>query len=156
MTDADEAMTWDEVTLKYGYVLHRIAGGGWWHLHFGRSSWSYHCDLLGHRTDILACVQRFAPGGLAESSRFRLTLDGEGVELPEAGLDFQWGDCPRDPEQTAVARHFQREVMPRLYDSPAFQRAVAEIVTRQRHLRLVASGKVSSIEPDVARDRPRD
>src|SRR5215471_12671855 len=58
ITDADEAMTWDEVTLEYGYALHRIAGGGWWHLHFGRSSWSYHCDLLGHRTDILACVQR--------------------------------------------------------------------------------------------------
>src|SRR5262249_6694194 len=79
--------------LGYGYVLTGWPWGGWWHLHFGRSSWVYDCDLLGRRTDILASVQQFAPGGVGQSPHFLLTLDGEGVVLPaeEAGLDFQWG-----------------------------------------------------------------
>src|SRR5437764_1237749 len=56
-------MIWDQDFLVYGYVLSQVAGGGWWHLHFGRSGWDYNCELLGCRTDILACVQRFAAGG---------------------------------------------------------------------------------------------
>jgi hypothetical protein len=150
-------MTWDEDTLEYGYVLDRPAGGVWWHLHFGRSAWSYHCDLLSRRTEMLACVQRFAARAIAASPWFLLTLDGEGVELPEtdAGLDFQWGDRPADPDLAAEALHFQREVMPLLNDSPAFQRAVAEVVARQRHLRLVASGKLNRAEPGTSTDRPR-
>jgi hypothetical protein len=148
-------MVWDEDTLEYGYVLDRIAGGGWWHLHFGRSGWSYHCDLLGRRTKILASVERFAAGAVAESPRFLLTLDGEGVGLTEAeaGLDFRWGDRPADPLVAAEALHFQREIMPLLYDSPAFQRAAAEVVARQRHLRVVASGKLGRAEPGAAPDR---
>jgi hypothetical protein len=148
-------MNWDEDTLEYGYVLDRIAGGGWWHLHFGRSGWSYQCDLLGCRTDILACIQRFAAGAVAESPRYLLTLDGEGVELSEAeaGLDFRWGDCTADQGLVAAARHFQRQIMPLLYESPAFQRAVAEVVVCQRHLLVVASGKLA--EPDAAPDPAR-
>jgi hypothetical protein len=152
-----EAMTWDADLLEYGYVLDRPSDGGWWHLHFGRSAQFYHCDLLGRRTDILASVQRFAAGAVAESPRFILTLDGEGVELAEAeaGLDFRWGDRPADPELVAEALHFQREIMPLVYDSAAFQRAAAEVVARQRHRRLVASGKLQSAEPGAAADGPR-
>lgn len=145
-------MTWDEDTLEYGYVLDRIAGGGWWHLHFGRSGWSYRCELLGRGTDILACIQKFAASAVAESTRFLLTLDGEGVELPEGadGLDFRWGDRPADPELASVARHFQQEVMPLLYGSAAFQRAAAEVVARRRYLRVVAAGKLTSATPGTS------
>ena len=148
-------MSWDEDTLEYGYVLDRPADGGWWHLHFGRSGWSYHCDLLGRRTGILACVQRFAAGAAALSPRFLLTLDGEGVDLSgaDARLDCGWGQRPSDAELAAAARHFQREVLPLLYDSPAFQRATAEVVARGRHLRVVASGKLKPAGPDAAVDR---
>src|SRR5580704_9952937 len=82
----DEAMTWDEDPLEYGYILDRLFGGGWWHLHFGRAGWLYQCNLLGRRTDVLACLQRFAAGAVAVPPRFVLTLDGEGVELSEAEL----------------------------------------------------------------------
>ena len=148
------AMTWDEDTLEYGYVLDRIAGGGWWHLHFARSNGFYHCDLFGRACNVLACVQRFAAGAVAESPRFLLTLDGEGVELPdlEARLDFAWGDRPADPERAIVAQRFQREVMPLLHASPAFQRAVAEVVMHGRHLRAVAPGKLELAEPGAAPD----
>lgn len=141
---ADEVTDWGEDLLEYGYVLDRMAGG-WWHLHIGRSARSYHCELLDRRTDILACVQWFATGAVAESPQFLLTLDGEGVELPaaEVGLDFRWGDRPADPELAAAARQFQRDVMPLLYDSPAFQRAAAELLARQRYLRVVAPGKLT-------------
>src|SRR5207247_2076508 len=103
----DENMNWEEDNLEYGYVLDRIEGGGWWHLHFGRSNWSYLCDLLGRPTDILTCVQQFAVGALALSPRFLLTLDGEGVKLPEedAGLDCRWGDHTDSPEPSAAALH---------------------------------------------------
>jgi hypothetical protein len=151
-------MNGDEDILEYGYVLNRIDGGGWWHLHFGRSGWSYRCDLLGRRTNILACVQQFAAGAVAVSPRFLLTLDGEGVELSqaEAGLDFRWGNRPADPELATAAPRFQREVMPLLYASLAFQRAAAEVVARQRHLRVTPSGKLGRAEQGAQADRPRD
>ena len=63
---------------------------------------------------------------MAESPRFLLTLDGEGVEMSdmEAGLDFRWGGRFADAELAATALHFQREVVPLLYHSHAFQRAL--------------------------------
>lgn len=142
-------MTWDEDSLEYGYVLVRLADGGWWHLHFGRSDWKYHCGLLGRCTRVLACVQRFAAGAVARSPQFLLTLDGEGVDLSaaDAGLDFDWGDQSADPESLAEALHFQRGVMPLLYDSPAFQRAAAEVVSHLRHLRVVAPDTLRRVEP---------
>src|SRR5262249_27305450 len=103
------------------------------------------CDLLGRRTTIVACVQRFTAGAIPQSPRFFITLDGEGVELPasEGVLDCEWGRWSGDADLIAVALHFQSEVMPWLHDCSAFQRAAAEVVTRQRHLRLVAPDKLS-------------
>ena len=136
-------MSRDRNSLEYGYVLTRLPDGSWWHLHVGRSGCHYHCELLGRNTNILACLQRFAAGGLAESPPFLLTLDGEGVELSDlaVGLDFQWPGCLE-----ADAAHFQQEVLPLLHRSVAFQRAAAEVVARQQHLGMVAPGKLIRVD----------
>jgi hypothetical protein len=104
----------------------------------------YHCELLGRRTSILARIQRFARGAVADSPRFILTLDGEGVELPdeELRLDFTWGERAGEPDFLDEARHFQQEVMPLLHKDPEFQQAAAEVVHRQRYLRVAAAGKL--------------
>jgi hypothetical protein len=151
-------VTWDENSLEYGYVLSRASEGGWWHLHFGRSSWVYHCELLARRTDVLVCVQRFSVGAMAQSPRFLLTLDGEGVELSaeEVEMDFRWGQRPEVADLVAEALHFQREIMPLLHDNSAFQQAAAEIVARQRYSRVAASGKLTRAERRAVADRPRD
>lgn len=128
------ASVWEVDELEYGYVLERSAGL-WWHLHFGPSPWTYYCELLRCRTDVLGCIQRFAAGGVARSSRYVLTLDGEGVEIPEAKLDFRWRD-------RAVAIQFQREVMPLLHESSDFQFAAWEVVDSQRHRRLAPMEKL--------------
>ena len=96
----------------------------------------------------MASAQRFAAGAVARSPQFLLTLDGEGVELAvdKAELTFGWGRLPADAEFVAESLHLQREIMPLLYNSSAFQQAVAEIVARQRHLRVVAWGKLSRVE----------
>ena len=126
-----ESTTWDKDSLEDGYVLARPADGTWWHLHFARTGWEYQSELLGRRTEILACVQRFAAGGVAQSPQFLLTLDGEGVEFSaeETGLDFQWGQQPAVPELLTEALHFQREVLPLLHISKAFQRATERLMT---------------------------
>jgi hypothetical protein len=154
----DETMRWDESPLEYGYVLDRTSDRGWWHLHFGRSGWSYDCELLGRRTNVLACLQLFALGGVVRSPRFFLTLDGEGVgsAAEEARLVYTWGSRPEDAGLVGEARRFQQEVMPRLYDSPAFQQAAAKIVARQQHLRMAVPGKLSRAEPGAATEQPRD
>ena len=143
-------MTWDDDTLEYGYVLARPPEGGWWHLHFGRCAVCYPCELLGRPTDILACLQWFAAWAVTKSPQFLLTLDGEGVNLPAAvpPPDFAWGRGA-DPSEAA---HFQRSVMPLLYDSPVFQSAAAEVVRSQRHLRVVTSGWLAEAEPGAAAD----
>jgi hypothetical protein len=153
-----EAVKWDEESLECGYVLARPPEGGWWHLHFGRSDMSYHCELLGRRTDILACIQWFIAGAIAKSPQFILTLDGEGVELApnEPRLDFASGQGTTASEVLADAHYFQREVMPLLYDSPPFQRAAAEVVRCQQHLRVVTLGQLVQREPGGTADRPRD
>jgi hypothetical protein len=134
---------WGDDPLEYGYVLDRLPEGGWWHLHFARSGVSYPCRLLGRPSDILACVQRFAAGAVATSPRFVLTLDGDGVELPDAApLDFAWA-------AGAAGADFQRAIVPLLHASTAFQAAAAEVVRYQRHLRVVASGRAT----DAAADR---
>ncbi|HEX5271814.1 MAG TPA: hypothetical protein VFW33_15055 [Gemmataceae bacterium] len=130
--------------MDYGYVLDRLPEGGWWHMHFGRSRWVYRCELLDRETDMLACVRRFGVGAVAQSPRFLLTLDGEGVELPAdgAGVDYRWGQHGERAKLADDAGYFQREVMPLLHDSPEFQRAVAAVVSGQRHWRVVAVGKL--------------
>lgn len=136
-------MVWNEDALDYGYVLDRFPEGSWWHMHFGRSQWVYRCELLDREIDILACVQRFDVGAVAQSPRFLLTLDGEGVELPAgAGVDYRWGQHDEGAKLADDARHFQREVMPLLHDSPEFQRAVAAVISGQWHWRVVAVGKL--------------
>lgn len=141
-------MGWGDDPLEYGYVLARPTEGGWWHLHFARGGASYPCRLLGRPTDILACVQRFAAGAVATSPRFVLTLDGEGVELPDAApLDFSWAGGP-------AAADFQRAVVPVLNDSSAFQLAASEVVLSQRHLRVVASGWLADAEPPTMTSEP--
>jgi hypothetical protein len=52
----------------------------------------------------------------------------------------------------AAARHVQRELLPLLDESPAFQRAVAEVVACQRHLLVVASGELDKTELGAAPD----
>jgi hypothetical protein len=137
-------MTWDDDSLEYGYIVTRPPDGGWWHLHFGRAAVAYDCELLGRQTDVLAVVQHFAAGAAARSPQYVLTLDGEGVErsMSDLKLDFRWDRDADDDQLAGDARHFQREVMPLVHDSPAMQHAVAEIVHRDRHLRLVAAGKL--------------
>jgi hypothetical protein len=137
-------MTWDEDALEYGYVVERPPAGGWWHLHFGRAAAEYECALLGRATNILGCVQLFSRGAVRQSAQYLLTLDGEGIEHPagDLRLDYSWGRDANDAELSAEARHFQHEVMPLLYESEAMQRAVAEIVHRRQHLRLIAPGRL--------------
>ncbi len=143
-TIAGATLKWDYDKLDYGYVLHRLPDGAWWHLHFARSGLEYDCQLLRGATLVLAAVQCFAAGVLAVSEQFVLTLDGEGVELPDEALllDFDWGCKPDDSKLQADARAFQQNVMPLLHDSRDFQKAVWEIVDRQQHLRMVASDKL--------------
>jgi hypothetical protein len=143
-----EMATWDDDSLDYGYMVHRLPDGGWWHLHFARSGLEYHCELLERNTTILASIQCFALGAIAKSEQFILTLDGEGVELPDQvlQLDFDWG---RSPEVAKSGRAFQHKVMPLLHDSRNFQRAVWEIVDFRQHLRMVASAK---IDPKATRN----
>jgi hypothetical protein len=139
---------WDEDALEFGYVLDRPSTGGWWHLHFGRADWVYHCKLLGRDIDILACIRRFGAGAVAQSASFLLTLDGEGVELSaeQTGLNFRWGEDSEGMELATEARSFQREVVPLLFDSSVFQQAAAEIVSAQRYLRVVEAGKLRRTE----------
>ena len=131
-------MTWDHDALEFGHVVARPLEGGWWHLHFGRQA-SYWCELLGRPTEVVACLQWFAAGAVTRSLRFVLTLDGEGVELPPDGppVDFAWVYAADSSE----AAHFQRSVVPLLYDSSAFQSAVAAVVSSQRHLRVADAWK---------------
>ena len=148
-------MSWDEDSLDYGYVLARPLDGGWWHLHFGRSDRTYQSGLLGRRTDILASVQRFSAGAMAQSVRFLLTLDGEGVEVSaeELVLDCRWDGHSEFAELTHQAQHLQQEIMPLLKNSPVFQMAAAEIVARQRYLQVIAPGRLRRAEPSP---EPRD
>lgn len=140
-------MTWDDDSLEYGYVVTRPPDGGWWHLHFGRAAVAYDCELLGRRSEVFAVVQHFGAGAVARSPQYVLTLDGEGVDRParDLGLDCRWGRDAGDAELADDARRFQREVMPLLYDSPAMQGALAEIVNRGRHLRWVAPGRLRGL-----------
>lgn len=137
-------LTWDDDSLDCGYIAHRLPDGAWWHIHFACSGLDYYCELLRRRTLILAAVQCFAPGVVAVSDRFILTLDGEGVNLPDESLllDFRWGREPNDLKLQSEARAFQQEVMPLLHESRNFQKAVWEIVHRQQHLRMVAPDKL--------------
>ena len=134
-------MAWDDDHLKYGYVITRLPEGDWWHMHFGRAALRYQCELLGRETDVFASIHRFARGCIARSPQFVLTLDGEGVDLPisELSLDCHWDS---DEEVSADAKHFQASIMPLVYDSPAMQGAVAELVRAGRYVRRVAPGKL--------------
>lgn len=136
--------TWEDDSLDYGYIVYRLPEGAWWHIHFARSGMEYDCELLLRNTPILAQVQCFAPGAIAVSEQFILTLDGEGVKLPDEALllDFGWGMKPDDPKLQSDARAFEQNVMPLLHDSKNFQKAVWEIVDRQQHLRMVAAHKL--------------
>jgi hypothetical protein len=91
-------------------------------------------------------MQAFFPGAVPWSEEFFLTLGVEGVELPEGnrGINCDWGGITANVELPAEALQFQRVVMPLLYESKNMQSAVAEIIARERHLRLVAAGKLCS------------
>ena len=141
---ANSMRTWDDDDLQYGYVLERLADGKWWHLHIGRMAIEYDCELLGRKTNLLFSIQLFSSGCVLQSSTFLLTLDGEGIERLPAGVDlgYYWGRDTQDEDLIAEAKHFQAEVMPLLHASEAMQHAVAEIIYRRRHLRLVTPDKL--------------
>jgi hypothetical protein len=127
---------WAEDHLRYGYVIARLPDREWWHMHLGRSEViEYDCALLGERTDVFAVVQRLAPGCVARSQQFVLTLDGEGVDrrIADLRVDFGW---EVDANATAAGRRFQAEVMPLLYDSAPMQTALAAVVQRGRYLQM--------------------
>lgn len=138
-------MSWDDDALDYGYVVTRLPGGGWWHLHFGRADVEYDCQLLGRSTDVLALVQRFGTGCVRLSPRYLLTLDGEGVpsEIP---LNTNWDQLGNGEQNAGDAAHFQTAIMPLLYDSGAMQQALASLVEHGQHHRLIANGKLRPVD----------
>lgn len=139
--------TWADDFLEYGYVVEHPPTGGWWHIHFARAAFIYHCELLGRSTNVVACVQHFARGCVRQSAQYLLTLDGEGIEYPtdQIRLDFSWGQDTKNANLIAEAQRFQREVMPLIYECGAMQQAVAEIVRHHHHLRLVSPGKLQGL-----------
>jgi len=133
-----DEIRWDEDALDYGYVVTRLPSGEWWHMHFGRSTLTYDCELLARKSNILASIQLLGVGAVIQSPRFILTLDAEGVEIPTAELDlkFGWQKSANSADVSADAQHFQREIMPLIYDSERFQSAVQHIVDKRSHRRL--------------------
>jgi len=114
-----EAVAMEE---EYGDVLDRCPNGCWWHLHFGRLSWSYECALLGRNTNVVAGIQKFAAGGVAQSPLFLLDLEGKNLELKDGEkVEWSWMDVE-------LATHFQQEIMPLLHDSRSFQQALARVI----------------------------
>jgi hypothetical protein len=138
-------MEFSEDALDYGYVVDRLPDHSWWHMHFGRSAWWYQCALLGRRTNVMASLQWFAPGVKKIGSPFILTLDGEGVGMNQTKLklDFHWD---MDSQVRAEGIEFQQQVMPLLYDSPEFQKAVVRIIKQLKHLRRIEPGRLSRIK----------
>ncbi|MEX2214549.1 MAG: hypothetical protein WD768_10500 [Phycisphaeraceae bacterium] len=130
--------------MDYGYVVARSPDDGWWHMHFGRGTVEYDCEMLGRCTNIFAVVQHLERGGVAKSPQYILTLDGEGVDRPvsDLALDFLWSGIAGVPGFADEAIRFQQEVIPLLHSSEPMQLAVATIVQSDRHLRLVAPNKL--------------
>jgi len=131
---------WEENALEYGFIVTRLPSGAWWHMHFGRSTLNYPCELLGRKSNILLSIQLLSPGCVTISPRFLLTLDAQGVEISptELRIDFHWGKDPVSHELRADAQHFQQEIMPLIYDSDPMQSAVRHIVEKQAYLHRYA------------------
>jgi hypothetical protein len=134
-------MGWDEDELDYGYLLERCIDGSSWYLHFGRARGiAYYCKLLRRETNIFASVSK-VDQRLRSPLIFCLTLDGESVS-EDLGLDCRWGKDDDASSLAIEARHFQRTVMPLLFESSAFQSAVSDLVFHQRRASEISSGRL--------------
>jgi len=138
-----DEMKWDEHPLGYGYIVKRLPSGAWWHMHFGRSALSYHCELLGRASNILASIQLLQAGVTTVTPRFMLTLDAEGVELSpnELRMNYRWNLNSDSTDMNADTLHFQQEIMPLIYDSETFQHTVRHIVEKQAYIRKYTHAK---------------
>lgn len=135
-----------EDELRYGLVLTRLPDGEWWLGHLVRSDLLYDCKLLGRRTTMLFLMQRFAPGVVARSQAFFLTLDAEGVEDPESVRHTaDWGESAGTGDDKARALAIRRSILPVVLDQPEFRRAAWFVVDHAEHETIADAARMSRI-----------